>query len=488
MDELWLQQVVARLRKLGNDTQDLEVKEAKHDLPKSMADTLSAFSNGQGGYVILGLSEKHGFEPVEGFDARATADALASACGRLTPVVRPVIEVIPFEGALLTCAKVNEMHPREKPCYITSAGIYNGSYIRVGDGDRKLTPYEIERMLDEHRQPTFDDESVEGATLDDLDSHLVAGFLARQRQQHPRLLGSRSDEEILLMLHVVKRAGKELHPTVGGLMAMGSFPQQFFPRLNVTFTVYPGVDKAAGQNGIRFLDNRTIVGPIPMMVEDALVCVSENMKTGAVVQGAFRKDMPDYPPVAVREAIANALMHRDYSEASRGSQVQVNMYADRLEVLNPGGLYGDVTIEGLGASGVSSSRNQFLSNILESTPYGDGGYVVENRGTGYQEIEHQLAGANMHPPIPRNTTVSFSLTFKKRRLEPGEKSSSRTTEIDEAILAYLADHSSATTRELVEWSGLSKTAVGNHIRELMADGKIEPLEPMRSPKQRYRIA
>lgn len=487
MDTSWLVQTIAHLRNIGADSQNIEVKEAKGGLPQSLKQTLSAFSNTHGGYIILGLSEKRGFTPVEGFDASTISDALASACLQLSPIVRPEIEILPFEDALLVCAQVYELHPRDKPCHILKSGIYNGSFLRVGDGDRKLTAYEVDRMLDEHRQPLFDDEPVLDATMDDFDQKLLSGFIDRQRQQHPRLLGMKSEEEILLMLHAVKRLDGNLYPTLGGLMAMGSYPQQFFPRLNVTFTSYPGVDKTARRDGVRFLDNKTIAGPIPSMVEEALTCVTDNMKTGAIIKGAFRKDMPDYPPIAVREAIANALMHRDYSEAARGSQVQVNMYADRLEIYNPGGLYGDVTIEELGVSGVSSSRNQFLSNILESTPFGDGDYVVENRGTGYQEIEHQLEKAHMHPPIPRNSTVSFSLTFQKRKIEPEERSIARTSQIDEAILAYLADHSSASTRELAEWSGLGKTTISNHLRKLIEDEKLEPLEPSRSPKQRYRL-
>lgn len=487
MDERWLRESVDRMRGLESDTQDFEVKEAKRELPKSIIETLSAFSNGHGGSIILGLSEKDSFKPVEGFDARAIADALAGACEQLTPRVRPWIEIIPFEGGLVVCARISEMRPREKPCYVSNRGEYSGSFIRVGDGDRKLTTYEVERMLEEHHQPSFDDEAVEGATIEDLDPELLAGFISRQKRLHPRLLGVKSDEQVMLMLHVARREGGELRPTIGGLMAMGTFPQQFFPRLNVTFTAYPGVDKVAREDGVRFLDNRTIVGPIPMLVEDTMACVAANMKTGAAIEGAFRKDVPDYPSIAVREAIANALMHRDYSEAARGSQVQVNMYADRLEILNPGGLYGDVTIEGLGTSGVSSSRNQFLSNILESTPYGDGGYVVENRGTGYQEIEHQLERAHMCPAVPRNSTVSFALTFKKRKLEFDEKEAQRALDIDEAILAYLAERPSATARELVEWSGKGKTTIRNHVRALVVSGKIEPLESGRSPKQRYRL-
>lgn len=315
---------------------------------------------------------------------------------------------------------------------------------------RHPSSYEVDRLLEEHRQPLHDDEIVIDASLEDMDRELLRGFIQRQKAVHPRILGNRSDEDILLDLHVVRQGEDGIHPTLAGLMAMGAFPQRFFPRLNLTFTAFPGIDKTAlPGGGKRFLDSQTIIGPIPYMIADALAAVSKNMKTGAVIEGAFRKDVPDYPLVAVREAIANALMHRDYSPESRGSQVQVNMYADRLEIMNPGGLYGDVTIETLGVSGVSSARNQYLSNILETTPYPDGGYVVENRGTGYQEIEEQLERAMMMPPRPHNSTVSFSLTIDKRRLDSSEISRGNGNSVDDAIIAYLSSETSASTTELV---------------------------------------
>lgn len=488
MNEEWLARVIHHLRAIGNDTQQYEVKEAKGALPKSIVETLSAFSNAQGGFVILGISEKNGFVPVEGFDARKMQDALSSACERLTPVVRPDIQVIPFEEKLVLCARINEMHPRDKPCYIAARGMYDSSFIRTGDGDRRMTPYEIDRFMGEHVQPTYDDEPVEGATLDDLDADLLQGFIKRQRELHPRLLGTRSDDEILLDLHVTKRVDDAIVPTLAAIVAMGRFPQKFFPRLNVTFTAYPGTTKTQRvSDNKRFVDSQTILGPIPFMIEDVLAAVARNTRNAAVIEGAFRKDVPDYPPVALREAVANALMHRDYSSAARGSQVQVNLYIDRVEILNPGGLYGDVTIDSLGVSGVSSSRNQFLSNILETTPFPGGGYVVENRGTGYQEIGEQLERANMLPPEPKNSTVSFSLTFDKRKIMRAEQVTS-VGHVDEAILDYLATHSSASAKELTDASGLSRSAVSNHIKGLIGAGKIEAMEPPRSPRQRYRLA
>lgn len=321
---------------------------------------------------------------------------------------------------------------------MTTRGRYQGSYIRTGDGDRKLTQYEIDRLIEEHTQPTYDDEIVTGATLDDLDRDLVSAFIARQRALHPRVFASRDDETILTSMHVVHRDGDMLRPTLGGLMSLGIFPQQFFPRLNVTFTVFPGTTKAeTTSDGRRFLDAQTLVGPIPLMIDDAVNAVVKNMRTGAIIDGAFRKDVPDYPDKAVREAIANALMHRDYSPDARGSQVQVNMYLDRLEILNPGGLFGNVTIETLGHAGISASRNQFLSNILETTPYPGGGYVVENRGTGYQVIEEELQEALMPPPEPSNTLTYFSLTFAKRRVSESERRVIASDDVETAIIALL---------------------------------------------------
>lgn len=494
MDEEWLGETIAYMRQIGNDTQQCEVKKAKGGLPASTLETLSAFSNGSGGYLILGVSEEEGFTPVDGFDARSTQDALSSACEKLTPVVRPEIAVLQFEGASVVCAKIPEMRPRDKPCYITSRRQYEGTYIRTGDGDRRMSAYEIDRLLEEHRQPRYDDEIVQEATLDDLDSDLLEGFVKRQRELHPRILGTKSTEEILLDLHIARRDGEALRPTLAGLMSLGSFPQKFFPRLNVTFTAFPGITKTERlSDSRRFIDARSIIGPIPVMIVDTLAALERNMRTGAVIEGAFRHDVPDYPLAAAREAIANALMHRDYSPEAHGSQVQVNLYADRLEILNPGGLYGDVTIETLGESGISSTRNQFLSNILETTPYPDGGYVVENRGTGYQEIEEQLRQARMPPAHPQNSTVSFTLTMERRHdvsigAAPAAGAQTAAQDIDSEILRHLEERGDSSARELAEALGIPRSTLSAHLKKLVEASRVEPLEPSRSPKQRYRIA
>lgn len=181
-------ELIELLRVIGNDTQQCEVKECKRRISSTITETLSAFSNGNGGYIILGLSEKAGFTPVEGFDARAMQEALSQACEKLTPVVRPVIVTCPFEGANLVFAVIDEMLPREKPCFVSSVGPHDGSYIRTGDGDRKMTSYEVDRLLDEQRQPEHDIAVVPEATLDDLNPTLVHALLECERDRHPACL------------------------------------------------------------------------------------------------------------------------------------------------------------------------------------------------------------------------------------------------------------------------------------------------------------
>lgn len=197
-------ELIELMRLIGNDTQQCEVKECKRKISSTITDTLSAFSNGSGGWIILGLSEKNGFTPVEGFDARAMQEALSQACEKMTPVVRPVIVTCPFEGANLVFARIDEMLPRDKPCFTTALGPHGGSFIRTGDGDRRMTSYEVDRLIEEHLQPTYDLDIVPDATTDDLDPQLVAGLLARVREQHPRVFADRDGIDVLLDLQVLR--------------------------------------------------------------------------------------------------------------------------------------------------------------------------------------------------------------------------------------------------------------------------------------------
>jgi ATP-dependent DNA helicase RecG len=237
--------------------------------------------------------------------------------------------------------------------------------------------------------------------------------------------------------------------------------------------------------GERLLDSRSLVGPIPVLVRDAVAAVLRNVKVAGRMEGVFRSEVPEYPLLAVREAITNALMHRDYSHLARGTQVQVNLYTNHLEVLNPGGLYGTVTVPKLGYRGLSSARNQRLATLLEEVPYPDGGMVAENRGTGYLMIKSLLDGAGMPPPEPDDDISSFSLVFRTPTAI-----STRSTRLSgsprEIVESLLATGEPITSAEIAVTTGLSRSTVNNHLKALVEAGKVQAVYPARSRNQRYR--
>lgn len=488
IDIFEVRDMISHMRKVGSDTQTCEVKEAAQGLPKSIGETISAFSNMSGGMIILGLSEKKNFALVHGFDSQKIYSELQAAGDSMTPVVRMEIEKIPFESGTIVVAKVPPAPAFERPCFITKRGKYDGSFIRSGDGDRHLSAYEVDRLAEARTQPTFDLEPVKTATFADLNPEIVKKIVRRVKDLFPRVFGQLEEETILIQLGMIVRIDGVVYPTMAGLLAAGRFPQQFFPRLEVVFTLYAGTSKSGDlQTGERYVHSKELVGSIPDMLMDVLTLVREKMNVGAIIEGGLRRDVPDYPLVAVREAVANALQHRDYSPEGRGTHIQVNMYADRLEITNPGGLYGITTVESLGKEGISSARNVYLSRLLTYTPFDDG-FVVENKGAGFMVIESALAQASMPPARVKNSLTFFSLTLEKRRKPAAQQGVQPRTPLDEAILEELRRSCSLSVKDMMAMFGLSRPTIAKHIRNLVEGKMIEPLEPSRSPKQRYRLA
>lgn len=493
MDAVQLAQVVDDLRRLGSDTQRVEAKSAGGGLPDSLAETICAFANDGGGTVILGLDEREGFTRTTGFNAGKVEQQLATMCAEaFDRPLRPLIDTIPFEGGAVVVATIDALEPREKPCYIAArGGVYQNAFIRTGDGDRRLTPYEVDQLRANSVQPRWDREAVPEARLEDLDARLLAGFLRTERQRHPRL-DLDDDVKALRTLGVVasesecRRAGHVV-PTLAGLLCFAVHPQQFFPQLMVSCTAHVGSTKGTMLGQRRFLDNATLLGPIPYLVEDAVAFVARNMRTGAVMKDSLRYDLPDYPLDAVREAVTNALMHRDYSPAARGAQVQVNLYVDRLEIQSPGGLYGSVTVDRLGQDGVSDSRNQHLARILEATPAENGGMVAENRGTGYASILSELQALHMPPPVPVDKIRYFRLTFPRRFLTEAELGAASGVSSREAIVHHLERVESASVRDLAAAAGVAVGTARRVLADLVDDGIVERTAPLTSPRQRYRL-
>ncbi|MEV4078058.1 ATP-binding protein [Nonomuraea fuscirosea] len=420
VDQDTLTDLVAALRKFGAEATSVEAKRAEKDVPKSVRETLSSFANSPGGgVIILGIDENVGYAATGVTNpSKVVADLASMARDEMSPPLSPEISLGTIDGAAVIVAEISELPRQEKPCYYKNQGLERGSYIRVGESDRRLTSEEVQQLVADRGQPLFDHEIVPDSTPDDLDPEVVVSYVTRLKRNQPRIFSGESNDVILRMTKVVAKDSEGvLRLTLGGVLAMGRYPQQFFPQLNITFVHYPTVSGEATPAGVRFLDNVSIDGSIPQVVIEALNVVHRNMSRRALIIGSGRKDVWEYPPEALREAIVNALVHRDLSPGSRGNQVQIEMYPDRLRIMNPGGLFGAIDITRLGEEGRSSARNGSLMKILEDvTVPGETRTVCENRGSGIRAMITALRHAGMSPPRFKDATTSFEVVMPNHSL------------------------------------------------------------------------
>ncbi|MER5199562.1 ATP-binding protein [Streptomyces sp. NPDC002755] len=431
MTEADLQELLAKLRRFGGDHFTCEVKRSQGGLPTSMWETISAFANAQGGLVVLGVDEKSDFSVVGVHEPAKIEANLAGVCSEMEPPVRAEMHTIEIEGKHVITCYIPPIPKDQRPCHKKNLGPWGGSRVRVSDGDRKLTDYEVSLLLANRNEQKHDLKPVPEASLDSLDSELIRSFLRRVRETKSQIFTRISDTEALRMLNVLVNYDNNLVPSLAGLLVFGVYPQQFEPQLDITFVAYPTPEAGVlGPSGERFTENRSIDGSIPEMVSECIRILKRNMRRRSIVTGLFRTDEWEYPEEVLREALVNALVHRDYSEFARGMQVQVEMYPDRLVIRNPGGLYGPVEVTSLGTETISSSRNKALLKILEDTPYSDNRMVCENRGSGIARMRIALVDAGMEPPRFTDDISSFTAEFPNHTL------------IDEDALTWLSSLSS----------------------------------------------
>ncbi|MFH1900880.1 MAG: ATP-binding protein [Candidatus Omnitrophota bacterium] len=396
-----LKEIIQSLTDSGSDTTHIEVKACREGFPRRIWETISAFANTPGGgVIILGISETS-----DGIDLTGVKNPtkhqsdLASLCDQMVPPLRSLIEIHKYAGKIFVTAEIPEVSYRDKPCYYKGSGIISGSFIRVADGDRKLTQYEVQGFLDGQGQPLYDIEPVLESVQEDLDNNLVASFLRRIKEKRSKV-AQWTDDRILRTYRVITDVDGRPRLTLGGALCLADYPQKFFPGLVMHVLVYPSTGgKQEGDRGERLLDNVKVEGPLVRAVPEAIQVIKRNLQKRTFVKGLFREDVLEYPEIFLREALVNAIGHRDYAPLARGSAVQIKIFPDKVEIASPGGLFGPVTEERLGEHGLQATRNSHLMKLLEDAPVpGEERVLCENRGTGIPAMVAALIRAGMEPP------------------------------------------------------------------------------------------
>ncbi|MDE6211955.1 MAG: DNA helicase, partial [Lachnospiraceae bacterium] len=356
-------------------------------------------------------------------------------------------------------------------------GRVKGSYIRVGDSDEPMTEYEVYSYEAFRKKYQDDIRGIQRATLAALDSRKLADYIDLLKEGKPNL-ANLSDHEIIELMSITRNEAV----TLNACMLFSPYPQAYFPQLCITAVVIPG--KIMGEidsRGARFLDNRRIEGSIPQMLDGALQFVKRNMKKKTIInpETGKREDRTEYPITAVREAILNALVHRDYSIHTEGMPIQIQMYDDRLEIRNPGGIYGRIKLDQLGKQ-QPDTRNPVLVAALEVLG------ITENRYSGIPTIRRELHEYGLREPEFSDDRGSFWVCFYNA------DNTDTYTEADVLIrkndlVAFC--RTPRSRKEICAFLKLSSVtyAMQKHVQPLIDEGVIRMTLPdkPKSSKQKY---
>ena len=427
------------VQKMKSESNTLELKSAENGCPQHLYDSLSSFSNqDEGGIIIFGIDEKQDYKEVGVYDPQDIQKKINEQCLQMEPIVRALLTVVEKDGKFFVSAEIPGVDLADRPVFYKGKGRLRGSYTRVGDSDEPMTEYEV-YSYEAYRKKYQDDiRGVQRATLLSL-----------------------NQEKLAIYIDLV---------TLSAAMIFSPYPQAYFPQLCITAIAVPGTEIGClGGSGERFLDNQRIEGSIPEMLEEAISFVKRNMKNKTIInpKTGIREDRTDYPITAIREAVINALVHRDYSIHTEGMPIQIIMYEDRMEVKNPGGIYGRIKVDQLGKM-QPDTRNPVLAFALETL------HVTENRYSGIPTIRREMEKYNLKEPKFEDERGSFIVTFYKAdnisKTKPG---------LEETNNLLVFCRTPRTRKEICEYLGLSSItyAIQTYVMPLVESGKIKMTNP-----------
>ena len=459
--------LVSELRSQGNDTEAVEAKRASRGLPDDLALLLSAFANRPGGgTLVLGLDEGSGFTATGVYDAKQAQQSISHiARSALQPPVHVTTEIHPFEGTTLVVVLVKEAEASEKPVTVTRSGL---AYLRQYDGTFPLSDMERQVFLAARTQPTSELRAVPGATLDDCDGDVLAQFTAERRASSPVFMGW-TDADILRHAHVTTAEGEV---TVAGLLAFGRYPQSYLPTSSLQASLWSGPSNAASS---RLLDSREFVGRVGVILEEATAWVARSTPVEIVDRDdGHRQDVPMYPGRAVRELIANALVHRDLGPYV-ASPVSLVLEPGQLVVSSVGGLYG-IRVEALGRT-TSHLRNPHLAGLLLLARTSDGMRIIERLGSGIPRAQSALLEAGMAPPVFYDSGIRFTARILSAGPRAGDPPLARAPlatipTVNGAVLLEAVRSGVVTVPSLVASTGLTQRQVRYALSELAAAGYV----------------
>ena len=358
--------LLEQIRLGESKTLELKAQLPRHD---QIARTAVAFANTSGGKLVIGVDDGRQVVGIPEDEVFSLQDRIAAIVfDRCHPAILPEIYAANLQGRLVLVVEV--FRGNLPPYYLKAEGKHQGTYLRAGASNRKADFEHILELERQRRNLSFDEEICREQPLPALDlSPLTARFAA---------FGKPLGEEKLENLKLVRREQGEIHPTQGLLILLGRFPH-----VAIKCARFKGTDMSV------FLDRKEYAGDLFGQLEQAEAFIKNHIHLRGEIKGLQRTDTFELPEAALREALINAIIHRDYTNPGR--DIKVGVYDDIVNIVSPGGLPNTLTIEAL-MEGRSEIRNRVIARVFKELGF------IEQWGSGIQRIQNACLAHGLKEP------------------------------------------------------------------------------------------
>ncbi|ADR18489.1 RNA-binding domain-containing protein [Calditerrivibrio nitroreducens] len=447
--------------------------EFKESLPNKidLCKTIVSFANDAGGEIYIGVKnnprEIIGVPEEELLEIEETITNIIS--DNCYPIILPEISFINHDGKYVVVVKIYKGN--NPPYYLKSKGKENGTYIRVGSSNRLANKDIIDELERQKQGISFDSLPVYSKSIDVLDISLFT-------KQFEEITGEKLTTIILNKLNLIVSDQNKQFPTNALiLLSNDEIRNKLFPYAKIECARFKGTIPGD------FIDQKSIDEPLSFQAEEAYKFVLRHISQGSYYEGVYRKDRWEYPIIAIREVIRNAVIHRDYSLS--GKDIKIAIFDDKIEITSPGKLMPTIDFDDM-ESGQSDIRNKVLAQAFKKLG------IIEQWGNGLRLIAEDL---KKYPEIKFEWSepgISFRVTFRKLNYKPDIKKADLVksatdydrlrpiaTDYDQLsieeskILLYLLDNKKITKREAAELINAKETKTKEVLKGLVQKGLIQ---------------
>lgn len=413
--------------------------EFKVSLPskiKEITEEVCAFANASGGVVLIGVDDANTIKGITIDNAKRSA--IQNSINEISPVLKCDFNIVEVDGKDIAVIEVPS--GQNKP-YVLSGAIY----VRQGPNSQKLTT--VEEMRDFFQQADkiyFDDAICKEANIeDDIAKENINTF-----RFEAGLVNVTSDEQLFTNLKLVTNDGQLKNGTV---LFFGNNPEKFFEKAVIRCVAFDGIDKRY------IVDDKVMTGTLYQQYQKSMIWLKSKLDVRYDIEGEGgkpRKELWEIPETAFKETIINSLAHRDYYD--KGARITIEVFDDRVEISNPGGLVSAVPKSEFGKR--SASRNPLIFGLFERMR------LVEQIGSGITRIRDVMNDEGLTPPefnIDGMFTVTLRRPFDFEKWV--EKWVEKLTDNRVKILREVHNNPKVTKKELEQVVSISASAIDNNI-------------------------